>query len=137
DVGQERALTVIDEPGDTTHRAERADRGVDASGDDARRAREELVRMGHAHDGTCSGRPAPSRSGHRPRALSLIPTGPPRRTMMEPHPGVFVSKTSTDDWKLDPDVPGSQMHELVHADGVWAGFTRFTNVEGPVSWTPE
>jgi len=25
----------------------------------------------------------------------------------------------------------------VHADGVWAGFTRFTNVEGPVSWTPE
>ena len=56
---------------------------------------------------------------------------------MEPHPGVFVSKASTDDWKLDPDVPGSQMHELVHADGVWAGFTRFTNVEGPVSWTPE
>jgi len=56
---------------------------------------------------------------------------------VEPHPGVFVSKASTDDWKLDPDVPGSQMHELVHADGVWAGFTRFTNVEGPVSWTPE
>ena len=56
---------------------------------------------------------------------------------MEPHPGVFVSKASTDDWKLDPDVPASQMHELVHADGVWAGFTRFTNVEGPVSWTPE
>ena len=56
---------------------------------------------------------------------------------MEPHPGVFVSRTSTDDWKLDPEVPGSQMHELVHGDGVWAGFTRFTNVEGPVSWTPE
>jgi uncharacterized cupin superfamily protein len=56
---------------------------------------------------------------------------------VERHPGVFVSKASTDDWKLDPDVPGSQMHELVHADGVWAGFTRFTNVEGPVSWTPE
>jgi uncharacterized cupin superfamily protein len=57
--------------------------------------------------------------------------------MVEPHPGVFVSKASTDDWKADPDVPGSQMHELVHADGVWAGFTRFTGVDGPVSWTPE
>jgi uncharacterized cupin superfamily protein len=29
------------------------------------------------------------------------------------------------------------MHQLVHADGVWAGFTRFTRVEGPVSWTPD
>jgi uncharacterized cupin superfamily protein len=56
---------------------------------------------------------------------------------MEAHPGVFVSKASTGDWAPDPDVPGSQMHELVHADGVWAGFTRFTNVDGPVAWTPE
>jgi uncharacterized cupin superfamily protein len=50
---------------------------------------------------------------------------------------VFVSTSSTDDWQPDPDVPGSQMHELVHADGVWAGFTRFTSVDGPVTWTPE
>jgi hypothetical protein len=42
-------------------------------------------------------------------------------------PGVFVSKTSTNDWEPDPEVPGSQMHELVHRDGVWAGLTRFTN----------
>ena len=56
---------------------------------------------------------------------------------MEPHPGVFVSRTSTDEWQLDPEVPGSQMHELVHADGLWAGFTRFTDVDGPVTWTPE
>jgi uncharacterized cupin superfamily protein len=56
---------------------------------------------------------------------------------MEPHPRVFVSKTSTDDWETDPDVPGSQMHELVHADGLWAGLTRFTSVDGPVRWTPD
>ena len=56
---------------------------------------------------------------------------------MGQHPGVFVSKASTDDWRSDPDVPGSEMHELVHADGLWAGLTRFTDVDGPVSWTPE
>ena len=27
---------------------------------------------------------------------------------MEPHPGVFVSKASTDDWEPDPDVPGAR-----------------------------
>lgn len=53
------------------------------------------------------------------------------------HPGVFVSKAATGDWQPDPDVPGSEMHELVHRDGVWAGLTRFTASEGPVSWTPE
>jgi uncharacterized cupin superfamily protein len=56
---------------------------------------------------------------------------------MEMHPGVFMSKASTDDWQSDPDVPGSQMHELVRADGVWAGVTRFVSVDGPVPWTPE
>jgi len=50
---------------------------------------------------------------------------------------VFVSKASTDEWEPDPEVPGSVMHELVHADGVHAGFTRFTSVDGPVLWTPE
>jgi uncharacterized cupin superfamily protein len=56
---------------------------------------------------------------------------------MEVYPGVFVSNASTDDWQPDPDVSGSQMHELVHADGVWAGLSRFTSVDGPVTWTPE
>jgi uncharacterized cupin superfamily protein len=56
---------------------------------------------------------------------------------MEPHPGVFVSMTSTDDWEPDPEAPGSEMHELVHADGLHAGLTRFTNVDGPVPWTPQ
>lgn len=56
---------------------------------------------------------------------------------MEPYPGVFVSSTTTDAWETDPEVLGSQMHELVHADGVWAGLTRYTDVDGPVTWTPE
>jgi uncharacterized cupin superfamily protein len=55
---------------------------------------------------------------------------------MELHPGVFVSKASTDAWEPNPDVPGTEMHALVHADGVWAGLTRITSVDGPVPWTP-
>jgi uncharacterized cupin superfamily protein len=56
---------------------------------------------------------------------------------MEWFPGAFVTKGSTRRWKADPEVPGSEMHELVRADGLWAGFTRFTSVDGPVTWTPE
>lgn len=56
---------------------------------------------------------------------------------MEPFAGVFVSKALTDEWVSDPEVPGSEMHSLVHADGVWAGLTRFTSADGPVPWTPE
>jgi uncharacterized cupin superfamily protein len=56
---------------------------------------------------------------------------------VEPHPQVFVSNVSGDGWSADPEVPGSDMHELVHADGVWAGLTRFSTVDGPVTWTPQ
>jgi len=56
---------------------------------------------------------------------------------MEPFPGVFVTSTSTDDWEPDPEVPGTEMHELVHADGVHAGMTRFTQADAPIPWTPE
>jgi uncharacterized cupin superfamily protein len=55
---------------------------------------------------------------------------------MEPHPGVFVSSVNASEWQSDPEVPGSEMHELVHSDGVWAGLTRFTAVDGPTRWTP-
>jgi uncharacterized cupin superfamily protein len=51
--------------------------------------------------------------------------------------GVVVSRISTEQWRPDPDVPGTEMHELVHADGVWAGLTRMTSVDGPVPWTPD
>lgn len=56
---------------------------------------------------------------------------------MESTQGVFVSSASAQDWVDDPEVPGSQMHELVHEDGVWAGMTRFLTTDGPVPWTPE
>ena len=56
---------------------------------------------------------------------------------METQHGVFVSKASTEEWEPDPDVPGTEMHTLVHADGVWAGLTRYTSGNGPVSWTPD
>jgi uncharacterized cupin superfamily protein len=56
---------------------------------------------------------------------------------MEPYPGVFVTNASTDEWESDPEVPGSQMHGLVEADGLSAGMSRFTAVDGPVPWTPE
>ena len=51
--------------------------------------------------------------------------------------GVFVSSVTPGDWQPDPDVPGSEMHELVREDGVWAGLTRILEVDGPVMWTPE
>jgi ethanolamine utilization protein EutQ (cupin superfamily) len=56
---------------------------------------------------------------------------------MERSAGVFVSNISPDDWIDDPDVPGSEMHELVRQDGAWAGLTRILAVDGPVPWTPD
>jgi len=55
---------------------------------------------------------------------------------MQVAPGTYVSNTSTDDWASDPDVPGTEMHELLHEGGVWAGLTRILDVDGPISWTP-
>jgi uncharacterized cupin superfamily protein len=56
---------------------------------------------------------------------------------MESTHRVFVSSISADDWTDDPDVPGTQMHELVHEDGVWAGMTRILGTDGPLPWTPD
>ena len=56
---------------------------------------------------------------------------------MESEQGVFVSNISPDVWVDDPDVPGSEMHEVVHADGVWVGLTRILATDGPVPWTPD
>jgi uncharacterized cupin superfamily protein len=50
---------------------------------------------------------------------------------------VFVSNVSTGDWTDDPDVPGTEMHELVRRDGVWAGLMRILSADGPVPWTPD
>jgi hypothetical protein len=49
---------------------------------------------------------------------------------------VFASNVRTGEWEPDPKVPGSEMHEFVHADEISADLTRFTNVDGPIPWTP-
>ena len=56
---------------------------------------------------------------------------------MESGQGVFSSSVSADDWTDDPDVPGTQMQELVREDGVWAGLTRILTTDGPLSWTAD
>jgi hypothetical protein len=56
---------------------------------------------------------------------------------MEVKPGMFVSSGATTEWIEDPEVPGSQMHELVHDGPVWAGMTRIEDAPEPMAWTPE
>jgi uncharacterized cupin superfamily protein len=56
---------------------------------------------------------------------------------MEHRPGLFVSSTATEDWEADPDVPGSEVHELVHDGTTWAGMTRVLDAPEPMPWTPE
>lgn len=51
--------------------------------------------------------------------------------------GLFVSRTSAQDWEADPDVPGTTMHEVVKRDGVWVGMSRIDATDGPIVWTPE
>ena len=46
---------------------------------------------------------------------------------MEVHPGVFVSSTSTDDWRADPEVGGgAEEHVLSDTGDMRAGLSRFT-----------
>ena len=52
---------------------------------------------------------------------------------MEVHPGVFVSRTDTQDWRFDPEV-GGEMHVLVEAEGGYAGMSRFVTDLGPEAW---
>ncbi len=56
---------------------------------------------------------------------------------MEPQPGFFVTSANTTEWEADPEVPGTEMHELVSADGVQAGLSRFASGAEPLTWTPE
>ena len=55
---------------------------------------------------------------------------------MQAIPGVFVSSIDGAIWEPDPEVPGTEMHQVVDADGVSAGFTRIDTVDGPLPWTP-
>ncbi len=56
---------------------------------------------------------------------------------MEVYPGVFVSNVAPEGWEPDPEVPGSEMHELMSVNGVSAGLTRFSDIDGPTTWTPQ
>ena len=56
---------------------------------------------------------------------------------MEPQAGMFVARGETADWQADPDVPGTEMHELIHDGPVWAGMTRMADAPEPLTWTPE
>ena len=56
---------------------------------------------------------------------------------MERHPGVFVSKVSTEEWEPDPEV-GGEVHMLCEGVEVDAGLSRFRGVNGQqvVRYTP-
>jgi uncharacterized cupin superfamily protein len=56
---------------------------------------------------------------------------------MRPSQPVAVSNIDTDLWTADPDVPGTEMHELVHEGDVWVGMTRILATTGPIPWTPD
>ena len=56
---------------------------------------------------------------------------------MEVHPGVFVSSTTTDAWRSDPEVGGgAEEHVLFDIGTMRAGLTRFTADAdpGPLTW---
>jgi len=54
---------------------------------------------------------------------------------MEIAPGMFVSDTATNAWEYDPEVDGD-IHVLGSVEGFDAGMSRFTKVDGPVTYTP-
>ena len=54
---------------------------------------------------------------------------------MELHPGIFVSKLSTEEWEPDPEV-GGEMHVLCAGVEAEAGLSRFPpGGEEPIRWT--
>jgi uncharacterized cupin superfamily protein len=56
---------------------------------------------------------------------------------VEVAPGFFVTNVGTAEWASDPEVPGTEMHQLVDGDGVQAGMSRYVSTSGPITWTPE
>lgn len=54
---------------------------------------------------------------------------------MEPHPGVFVSNVSTEDWQPDPEVGNdAEEHVLFDTADMRAGLTRFTKGGDALVW---
>src|ERR1700704_5360517 len=56
---------------------------------------------------------------------------------MDPSQGVFLSSVSTEEGEPDPNVPGSEMHVVIHEGELWVGMTRILSVDGPLPWTPD
>lgn len=56
---------------------------------------------------------------------------------MEVQPGVFRSSTGTTEWEPDEEIPGSDVHVLVDADGVQVGMSRMTQPVAPIVYTPD
>ncbi|MFI5042725.1 MAG: cupin domain-containing protein [Acidimicrobiales bacterium] len=52
---------------------------------------------------------------------------------MEIHPGVFVSRVMTDEWRPDPEV-GGEMHVLVEEETAYAGMSRFQTTKPTDPW---
>jgi uncharacterized cupin superfamily protein len=50
---------------------------------------------------------------------------------------IALSSTATDAWQPDPDVPGTEMHELIRDGATWVGMTRILSSDGPIAWTPD
>jgi uncharacterized cupin superfamily protein len=60
-----------------------------------------------------------------------------REERMEIRPGLFVSSVDAGTWEPDPEVPGTEMHELVHDGKVWAGMSRVSGAHQPTTWKPD
>ena len=56
---------------------------------------------------------------------------------MEPLSGLVVARADTEEWESDPEVPGTEMHELVHDGPIQAGISKISGSPGPMTWTPE
>ena len=51
---------------------------------------------------------------------------------MQVHPGVFVSNTSTEEWRPDPEIGGgAEEHVLIDTGAMRAGLSRFASDADP------
>jgi uncharacterized cupin superfamily protein len=77
--------------------------------------------------------PAPAHRARRGRARKFARSAT-LSALMEPYPGVFVSRVSAGTWEPDPEV-GGEMHVLCNADGAESGLSRCTKPTEPIRWT--
>jgi quercetin dioxygenase-like cupin family protein len=57
-----------------------------------------------------------------------VPARVSEEVAMQIHPGVFVSSTSTEEWRPDPEIGGGAEEHVLMDDGAMrAGLSRFTS----------